>query len=179
MKVTFKGIPGEPGVKSLHMYGQNFPLGEAVEVTDPHAQRKLAAHPHFEADGEVPAVDDANLRTYVNTVMDAGLTTLHRAAEQKAQQKAAEAPPTPPEPPTPPALRSAAEYQAMELSGKAPVAPKTADELRAELEKAEQAEKEATDANADAQRAGRARAAQAEGAGPKADSQRGQAGKGR
>jgi hypothetical protein len=170
MKVTFKGIPGEPNVKSLHMYGQNFPQGEAVEVTNPQAQRKLAAHPHFEADGEVPAVDDANLRTYVNTVMDAGLTTLHRAAEQKAQQKAAEAPPTPPEPPTPPALRSAQEYQTMELSGKAPVAPKTADELRAELEKAEEAEKaekETTDANAHAQRAGHARAAQAEGAGPK------------
>jgi hypothetical protein len=179
MKVTFKGIPGEPGVKSLHMYGQNFPLGEAVEVTNPQAQRKLANHPHFDADGEAPPVDDANLRTYVNTVMDAGLTTLQSAAAQTAQQTATEPAPTPAEAPTPPALRSATEYQAMELSGRAPVAPKTAEELRAELEKAEQAEKETADANADAQRAGRARAAQAEGAGPKADSQRGQAGKGR
>jgi type IV secretory pathway VirB10-like protein len=166
MKVTFKGIPGEPDVKTLHMYGQNFERGKAVEVTDPRAQRKLAAHPHFEADGPPDMPNDAAIRGYVSSVMEAGLDAI-KSTNAQAQQAQQEAPPPPPEPPTPPALRSAQEYQDMELSGKAPIAPETAEDLRAKLEKAEEAEKESTDANAHAQRSGRAGAAQAEGAGPK------------
>lgn len=46
MKATFKGVPGEEH-DSLTMYGQDFPLGKAVEVRSVQAQRKLARHPHF------------------------------------------------------------------------------------------------------------------------------------
>jgi hypothetical protein len=177
MKIKFKGVPGEQH-ESVFMYGHTFKKGEAVEVTDPVAQRKLANHPHFEADGEVPPVDDRNLRTYVNTVMEAGLNTLQRAATQTAQQTN-EAPPPAPEPPTPPALRSALEYQAMETSGKAPEVPKTAEQLRAELEQAEKAEKEAGDANPDAERARSAGAAKDQGPGPARGGDRGRSGSSR
>lgn len=178
MKVTFKGVPGEKH-ESVYMYGQNFKQGEAVEVTDPVAQRKLARHPHFETDGDAPVVDDANLRTYVNTVMEAGLTTLQRQAVQDGQQAPREEPPAPPATATPLPVRSAAEYQAMETSGRAPVVPKTAEQLRAELEEAEKAEKEGTDGTADAQRAGREDSAQAEGAGSAGARGAGRSGKGR
>lgn len=178
MKVTFKGVPGEKH-ESVFMYGQNFKQGEAVEVTDPVAQRKLARHPHFETDGDAPVVDDANLRTYVNTVMEAGLTTLQRQAVQDGQQAPREEPPPPPATATPRPVRSAAEYQAMETSGAAPVVPKTAEQLRAELEQAEQAEKGAADANADAERAGREDSAQAARAGSAGTSHSGRSGKGR
>jgi hypothetical protein len=178
MKVTFKGVPGEQH-ESVYMYGHTFKKGEAVEVTDPMAQRKLANHPHFEADGEAPAVDDANLRAYVSTVMTAGQQALQRQATQQAQQNPPEPAPTPAQPPAPPALRSATEYQAMELSGRAPVVPKTAEQLRAELEQAEQTEKENADANADAQRAGDSDSAQAARAGSAGSGHAGRSGKGR
>ena len=49
MKFTFIGVPGEQH-KSIHMYGVDMPLGEAVEVSA-LAARKLASHPHFMAEG--------------------------------------------------------------------------------------------------------------------------------
>lgn len=49
MKFTFIGVPGEDH-KSLHMYGVDMPLGEAVEVSAV-AARKLSNHPHFMAEG--------------------------------------------------------------------------------------------------------------------------------
>lgn len=48
MKATFIGVPGEQH-DSILMYGQVFPLGEAVTVTSELGMRKLAKHPHFEA----------------------------------------------------------------------------------------------------------------------------------
>lgn len=174
MKATFKGVPGEKH-DSIYMYGQNFPLNEAVEVNDPRAARKLASHPHFETDGDVPVLDDANVRTYVNTVMEAGLTTLQRTATQAAQQTAPESPPAPPATATPKPARSATEYQAMEMSGRAPEIPKTAEQLRAELEQAEQAEKETTDGDRDA--AGDADSSTDQSRRASADAQRGRTGK--
>lgn len=45
MKFVFIGVPGEDH-SSLHMYGVDMPLGEAVEVSEV-AAKKLANHPHF------------------------------------------------------------------------------------------------------------------------------------
>lgn len=50
MKATFKGVPGEQHA-SVHMYGQDFPLGQAVEINNPQGRKKLANHPHFEVEG--------------------------------------------------------------------------------------------------------------------------------
>jgi hypothetical protein len=56
MKFTFIGVPGESH-QTIHMYGADMPLGEAVEVSA-LAARKLANHPHFKAapvEAEEPA----------------------------------------------------------------------------------------------------------------------------
>ena len=64
MKFTFIGVPGEHH-QSLHMYGVDMPLGEAVEVSD-LAARKLKNHPHFKAeaaqDDEPAAEQDEPVR---------------------------------------------------------------------------------------------------------------------
>lgn len=50
MKATFIGVPGEQHA-SVHMYGQDFPLNEAVEIDNPQGRSKLARHPHFKVEG--------------------------------------------------------------------------------------------------------------------------------
>ncbi len=47
MKITFIGIPGEPEIEDITMYGYAFHKGKAVEVTDRLAQVTLSNHPHF------------------------------------------------------------------------------------------------------------------------------------
>jgi hypothetical protein len=53
MKATFIGVPGEQHAQ-LHMYGQDFPLNQAVEIDNPQGRSKLArarrcgAQPHGE-----------------------------------------------------------------------------------------------------------------------------------
>lgn len=46
MKVTYIGDE-----IAVALFGMTFPKGQAVEVTDEHAQRKLAANPQFSVAG--------------------------------------------------------------------------------------------------------------------------------
>ena len=68
MLIKFIGVPGEEH-DTIHMYGQDFPLGKPVEVTDPEAVKRLSRHPHFAhkpeklAQGDDGGSDDAPLPT--------------------------------------------------------------------------------------------------------------------
>lgn len=82
MLVKFIGVPGEEH-EAISMYGYHFPKGEAVDVTDPEAIRRLARHPHFahKPDKPTPAADAAQL---------AELQTLTAAAVEPIEQAKAE-----------------------------------------------------------------------------------------
>lgn len=80
MKATFTGVPGEQHA-SVHMYGQDFPLNEAVTLNNPMAKRKLANHPHFKVQEEASDnAEDAQIRREFSGATDAAL------AEKEAQR---------------------------------------------------------------------------------------------
>lgn len=90
MKATFKGVPGERH-DSIHMYGQDFPLGEAVTLTSETARRKLEHHPHFEVQGEPgDNADDAKIRSEFSGAAAAALDPIAeaKAAEERSVQEA-------------------------------------------------------------------------------------------
>lgn len=61
IRATFTGIPTEPDVKYLDMFGQVFTIGKAVQVPYPsHAASKLTNHPFFTVRGA--DVEDAMLK---------------------------------------------------------------------------------------------------------------------
>jgi hypothetical protein len=93
MKATFKGVPGEQHA-SVHMYGQDFPLGEAVTLNNEMARRKLANHPHFEVTTEASdEVEDAKIKSELDKATEAALAEVEakKAAEAEAARQAAEA----------------------------------------------------------------------------------------
>lgn len=48
-KFTYIGVDGAADPKGTEQFGVSFPVGKAVEVSDPKAIAKLAGHPHFKA----------------------------------------------------------------------------------------------------------------------------------
>lgn len=179
MKATFKGIPNEPDVESVYMYGQTFRKGEAVEVTDPTARRKLANHAHFDAEvsDEDRKIDEQVKRDFAAAATAGLMEAQADAIRRQAATAPAEPPPTPQEPPAPPALKSATDYQQrVEMGGGLPPQLSEA-ELRAQLaqreEQAAQA-KETSDGNAE--RAGDADSSADQGRRTPADAGRGRTG---
>lgn len=73
----------------ITMYGIRFPLGRAVDVKDPFAQRKLSNHPHFKAEytREEVAEDVSIKREFSHA---ASLQLARAEAELKAERKAEE-----------------------------------------------------------------------------------------
>lgn len=179
MKATFTGVPGEKH-ESVYMYGQNFPLNQAVEVTDPQAIRKLRNHPHFKAE---LSAEDRKIAEQVKrefaAAATAGLMEAQADAIRRDQATATpEAPPAPPPEITPPPLKSALEYQEREMGGGA-VPQLSTEQLREQLaarEEQEQQAKESTDGNA--KRAGDKDSAKDQGRRAAADAERGRTGKG-
>lgn len=80
MKATFKGVPGEQHA-SVHMYGQDFPLNQAVTLNNPMAKRKLLHHPHFEVQEEASDnAEDAQIKREFTGATEAAL------AEEEAKR---------------------------------------------------------------------------------------------
>jgi hypothetical protein len=92
MKATFKGVPGEDH-QSVHMYGQDFPLGKAVEINSVQGRNKLANHPHFEVSGAPDdPVEDAKIKREFAGATEAALDPIAeaKAAEDESVRQAAE-----------------------------------------------------------------------------------------
>lgn len=88
MQAKFIGVPGEPAHQELVMYGQVFPLGEWVEVMYAQGKRKLANHPHFEAQmGPEDEVTDVEVKNEFAGAMSGAL------AQVEAQQPDMPVPP--------------------------------------------------------------------------------------
>lgn len=145
MKVTFIGVPGEKH-ESMHMYGQDFPLNKAVDVTNPTAMRKLANHPHFKAEA---TAEDMKLDQQVSqdfmAAATAGMAQAHKDAMQRPHgpHALASAAPAPTAAPTGQALRSAQEYVERVEQGGGGGIPQLSEEQLEEQLKQRRAEREA------------------------------------
>ena len=81
MKIKFIGVPGERH-DGLRMYGDYFPLGEFVNVTDKNTIKKLSNHAHFEVKPEkADLIEDAQVKGEFEAVIDSGL----KMAEQEQE----------------------------------------------------------------------------------------------
>lgn len=88
MKIKYLGTPGESH-KAISMYGYVFPLGQAVEVTDAFAARKLAQHPHFASRGEVEDVVDKRTVQAVELLLEVAIDEQAELAQEEADTIAA------------------------------------------------------------------------------------------
>jgi hypothetical protein len=84
MKATFIGVPGEQHAQ-LHMYGQDFPLNQAVEIDNPQGRSKLARHPHFKVEsGPEDAKEDRRIE---GDFKAAGSASLAEVEAQRLQEE--------------------------------------------------------------------------------------------
>lgn len=89
MKAKYIGTPGEH-LDSISMYGYDFPKGKFVEVTDPHAVRKLSQHPHFESkDDPRDAAEDVQIKREFEAIGNAALQPIEENKVEEAKTQAA------------------------------------------------------------------------------------------
>jgi hypothetical protein len=89
MKATFIGVPGEEHA-SMHMYGQDFPLNQAVELNNPQARSKLARHPHFKVEsGPDDPKEDKRIEGDFKAAGTASLAEVEAQRQQEEQDAVA------------------------------------------------------------------------------------------
>jgi hypothetical protein len=89
MQVKFIGVPGEHH-QTIHMYGQDFPLGQVVEVNNQLAIKKLQRHPHFmHKPVESTDVESRDLEQEFKALANAELEPIEAAHVAEAETQAA------------------------------------------------------------------------------------------
>ena len=162
MKATFIGVPGEDH-DALYMYGQVFPKGKAVSITSPLGMRKLANHPHFETTAEPKdEVEDVQIKREFSGAVEAALA---EKANEPPAPPPAEPAPRPPEPTLAP-VRSASEYQDRFEKAPVTVAGHMPETVKSAAEYQELEMSGGIHGNADASATGDADLAQDQGGGP-------------
>lgn len=88
MKAKFIGVPGQPEISRITMYGQLFFKDEWTDVPKGLAEKKLANHPHFESKLDKSEIaEDANIKGEFDAQLDSALRSIEAA---KAQNELAE-----------------------------------------------------------------------------------------
>lgn len=90
MKAKFIGIPGQPEIVRLTMYGQLFFKDEWTDVPAGLATKKLENHPHFESKFDKSEIaEDAQIKGEFDKLVSAQVEHIQEAKE--AGQEASEA----------------------------------------------------------------------------------------
>lgn len=87
MQAKFIGVPGQPEITRITMYGQLFFKDEWTDVPKGLAEKKLENHPHFEAKFDKAEIaEDAEIKREFEKLASAQLA---HAEEQNEQDQAA------------------------------------------------------------------------------------------
>jgi len=92
MQAKFIGVPGQPELTRIVMYGQLFFKDEWTDVPKGLAEKKLANHPHFEAKYDKSEIaEDAAIKREFSALVADQVKTAEQAQEQDEAASEAQA----------------------------------------------------------------------------------------
>lgn len=92
MKAKFIGVPGQPEISRITMYGQLFFKDEWTDVPKGLAEKKLANHPHFESKLDKSEIaEDAKIKGEFDKMVAAEANRIEETQEQDEQAQSDQA----------------------------------------------------------------------------------------